>query len=66
MTLGVSERRARLWFCCALLGFGVGVGVDGVNFWQPGVNLCQVLVSVGVEGAAAVLWGERHGVALLF
>ena len=55
-----------------LLGFGVGAGVDGVNFCQPGVNLCQVLVTVGkVEvaggaGGSAAWWGERHGVALLF
>ena len=43
-----------------------------VNFCQPGVNLCHGLVSVGqavVDGvrcASVVLWGERHGMALLF
>ena len=45
-----------------------------VNPCQPGVNLCPGLVSVGkwvvvggnVEGASAVLGGERHGSALLF
>ena len=26
---------ARLWLCCVLLGFGVGVALDGVKFWQP-------------------------------
>ena len=74
---------SRLRFCCVLLEVGVGAGVDGVNFWQPlstfvnfcqpGVNLCQVLVSVGkagvaggAGGAAVLLRGEGHGVALLF
>ena len=60
--------------------WGAGMaGVDGgkflatlVNFCQPGVKLCQVLVSVGETGVAGVrcasagLRGERHDPALLF
>ena len=45
-----------------------------VNLCQPGVNLCQVLVTVGKRVVAgggvgcltAMLRGERHGSALLF
>ena len=46
---------ARLRFCCVLLGFGVGAGVDGVKFWQPlstPVNLVSTpvnLVSTSVK-----------------
>jgi len=68
------------WRCSGLFGFvqvcsgcaGVERGVDSVNFCQPGVNLCQVLVACGErvvdgeDGGAAALWGEGHGVALLF
>ena len=65
--MGLTGCRVWLRLCRVLLGFGLRAGVDGVNF-------CHGLVSVGqAEGAGggsgwalALLWGEGHGVVLLF
>ena len=40
---------------------GLTLGLTVFSF----VNLCHGLVTVG-QGGSASLWGERHGVALLF
>ena len=45
-----SEVDGMVGAVAVFLGFGVGVGADGVNFCQLGVNRCQVLVSVGEVG----------------
>ena len=50
----------------ALLGFGVGAGVDGGESCQPLVTCGKCVVAGGVGGAAALWWGGRHGAALLF
>ena len=61
LTLWVLRWRMRLRLCCVLRGLRLGRGLTVVSF----VNLCHGLVSVG-QAVAASLWGERHGVALLF
>ena len=61
LTLWVLRWWVRLRLCCVLRGLRLGRGLTVVSF----VNLCHGLVSVG-QAVAASLWGERHGVALLF
>ena len=55
---------AALRFYCVLLGFGVGWGVDGVNFCQPLSRFghpCQVR-GWGWRGARVGVVGEGWGV----
>ena len=75
--MGLTGWWVQVRSCCVLLGDGVGMGVDGGQFCQLLSTWCQPLsrfVTVGQAGVAgdglgwalALLWGERHEVALLF